>query len=380
MTKILIINAYYYPGYRSGGPQQTIMNLVDVLGDQYEFYILTHNHDLGEIQPYENINEGQWNNVGKAKVYYYQKNKFSLRFLRKFLEQFPIVYLCEPYRDHSYKTLLLNRFNFIHTRIILAPMGCLSKGALMQKSLKKKIFWNVSSFMGLFKKICWSLTSDLEKEDAINVIGHVNNYYIAEDLPRKYIDYHEKRTGVKNRSELKIIFLSRICHKKNLIMAIDIVSKLRGQVVFDLYGTREDSDYWKSCCEKLERLPSNIRWTYKGEVLSEKVVDTFSKYDVFLFPTLGENFGHVIYEALMSGCVPVISNTTPWLDLDVNRCGNVIDLEHKDIFQKILQEYIDMDREDFIKNTHNAMNYAKRKYETMIRKSEYSKMFEDLDI
>ena len=55
MKKVLIINAYYYPGWRSGGPQQTIMNIVDVFGSQSQIYILTHNHDMGEQVPYPDI-------------------------------------------------------------------------------------------------------------------------------------------------------------------------------------------------------------------------------------------------------------------------------------------------------------------------------------
>lgn len=39
---------------------------------------------------------------------------------------------------------------------------------------------------------------------------------------------------------------------------------------------------------------------------SQEVVETFSQYDVFLFPTKGENYGHVIFEALAGGCMTSI--------------------------------------------------------------------------
>ena len=55
MKKILILVPYYFPGYRSGGPQQTIKNLVDTFADEASFYIYTQNHDLGIKMPYENI-------------------------------------------------------------------------------------------------------------------------------------------------------------------------------------------------------------------------------------------------------------------------------------------------------------------------------------
>ena len=53
----------------------------------------------------------------------------------------------------------------------------------------------------------------------------------------------------------------------------------------------------------------------------KKVIETFSKYDVFLFPTKGENYGHVIFEALAGGCIPIISDQTPWNDIEQAGCG-----------------------------------------------------------
>ena len=80
MKKILIVNAYYYPGWRSGGPQQTIMNIVEVFGSQNQIHILTHNHDMGEKEPYPNICYDGWTDEGKAKVYYSIKEKYTITF------------------------------------------------------------------------------------------------------------------------------------------------------------------------------------------------------------------------------------------------------------------------------------------------------------
>jgi glycosyltransferase involved in cell wall biosynthesis len=45
------------------------------------------------------------------------------------------------------------------------------------------------------------------------------------------------------------------------------------------------------------------------------VVDTLSQHDLFFLPTLGENYGHVIVEALQAGLPILISDQTPWRDL-----------------------------------------------------------------
>src|SRR3546814_13762415 len=42
----------YLPGYRSGGPLQSIANLVSRLGDEFDFRIITADRDLGNTSPY----------------------------------------------------------------------------------------------------------------------------------------------------------------------------------------------------------------------------------------------------------------------------------------------------------------------------------------
>ena len=46
---------------------------------------------------------------------------------------------------------------------------------------------------------------------------------------------------------------------------------------------------------------------------SSKVI--FSQATAFVFPTLGENFAHVIAEALSVGCPVFITADTPWTEL-----------------------------------------------------------------
>ena len=52
------------------------------------------------------------------------------------------------------------------------------------------------------------------------------------------------------------------------------------------------------------------------------------EYHFFILPTLGENFGHVFIEALAAGCPLIISNRTPWLELEKKGIGWDIPLEN----------------------------------------------------
>ncbi len=70
--KILVALDCYLPGVRAGGPIRSIANLVDRLGDEYGFCIVTSDRDLRDTLPYPGLRVDQWKKVGKAQVLYLQ--------------------------------------------------------------------------------------------------------------------------------------------------------------------------------------------------------------------------------------------------------------------------------------------------------------------
>ena len=87
----------------------------------------------------------------------------------------------------------------------------------------------------------------------------------------------------------------------------------------------------------------------------------FSSYDVFLFPTFGENYGHVIAEALMAGCVVITSDQTPWGELNLFDSGWDIPLKDKEIFTEKLEELYKMNTNNFKLKKNSVYNYVKTK-------------------
>ena len=283
MKTITILCGRYLPGYKDGGPVRTLINLTECLGEKYRFKIITNDRDHGDLKAYENIKYDSANKIGKAEVWYVKPKGFTLARLRKMTEDADLIYVCGPYNDYAYKTLLLKRIGKINQPVVVASMGSFSEGAFQIKSHKKKVFMFISRNFGLLKKITWSVTSLLEEEDVKRVVGKKAKCIIAEDLPRSVPDIE-----ISRKEKFKIVFISRICEMKNLIYAIEILSKLKNRMQFDIYGNLEDEKYWDKCKQLLDQLPQNIEWAYKGMVDSQKVIETFSKYDIFLFPTKGE--------------------------------------------------------------------------------------------
>lgn len=108
---------------------------------------------------------------------------------------------------------------------------------------------------------------------------------------------------------------------------------------------------------------------------SKKVIETFSKYDVFLFPTKGENYGHVIFEALAGGCIPIISDQTPWNDIEQAGCGKVISLSNQRRYIETLQNMASLDHGSIIEIKRIAHQYAREKYEESTKNTGYLEIF-----
>lgn len=374
MKKILILMGRYLPGYKDGGPLRTIVNLTDALGNEYDFYIVCLDRDRGDTEPYKNIIYNSWNIVDKAKVRYVKPGEFSFSLLRKLSEDADLIYSCGFFDDYGYKTLLLNRLKMLYGKpVVVASMGTFSKGALSQKALKKWIFISSCKTLGLFRNIKWSVTSEMELRDVKRNLGKEAECIIAEDLPRTVIP--GRRRG-KYKKYLDIVFLSRISPKKNLIGAIKCLKNLKSDVRFTVYGPKEDREYWDKCQKELDNLPNNIHWTYEGDVLSEQVQEKLQEHDFFLFPTKGENYGHVIFEALSVGCITIISDQTPWKIIAERKAGYILPLTEDMIeFTRVLENINQMTEKEKLEMSERAIKIAEERVEQSRRNTGYRTIF-----
>ena len=375
MKKILIFIGGYLPGHKYGGPLTTVKNLTEALGDEYQFFIVCPDRDLGEEKPYSDIVYNEWNTVGKAKVWYIKPNGFTFKMIRQTAEEFDLIYSCGFYDDYAYKTLILNKFGKLHGKpVVIASMGVFSKGALAQKALKKKVFITVCKVLGLFKKIKWSVTSELEASDIRNIIGNKAECIIAEDMPRT--DVPGIAAEKKYNGTLKIAFPSRISPKKNLLGAIKSLAEIKKEIFFTIYGPKEDKDYWTVCEKELKKLPDNIHWNYAGDLPSQSVQEALQCNDVFLFPTFGENYGHVIFEALSVGCIPVISDQTPWGIIATEKAGYVLNLtEDMKAFTDKVNELCEMSARQRRTMAENAVRLAEEKVKKSKKETGYRNIF-----
>ena len=335
---VLLFVNFYLPGCKGGGPIRAIENLVSYLSNQFDFYIVTSDRDAGDQQPYPGVSINSWQRVSGAFVYYCSIEQCTVSNISNIMRDTPhdILYLSSFFNPLFVFKPLIARFivRASNKPMVLAPKGELSLAALKTKFLKKRLYMYLLSIWGVNKKIIWHASNHQELEDIKHrILVDETVIYFAPDLvalPREPIS--QENIQKQAESKLRVIFLSRIVPVKNLSFALDILKRVCSDVVFHIYGPLEDMGYWKECQSLIALLPDNIQVKYCGVVNHNEIHETFLRYDVFLFPTLGESCGHVIAEALSVGTPVILSDRTPWVQLEKDQFGWLLSLDNPDGF------------------------------------------------
>ena len=377
---ILIVIQRYLPGTKTGGPVRSIYNLVEWLGDEFDFRIVTLDRDSGDTEPYPDKEPGRWYMVGKGNVRYLAPHEAGILALRRIIHAIPhdVLHLESVLAATSIKLLLLRRLGMVNDEMItIAPRGHLGAGALRQKSFKKQVFLRLVQVLNLYRGLVWSATSDGERTEIIRYFGkrEANRIHVLPNLPTRAAETNTLSSLTKLSGHLQIIFLSRISRKKNLHFALETLRHITGSVVFDIYGPLEDERYWSECQTVIEQLPSNVQVKYCGVVPFEQTNAVMSQYDLFFLSTLHENYGHAIFEALSAGCPVLISDQTPWEGLEAADAGWVIALDNQAGFVNVINLCVEADHDTAVYYRRSAQRYAEQYVRESMQMEQFRALF-----
>ena len=359
--RVLVFIPNYLPGYKAGGILRTLVNTVDWLSDDHEFWIVTRDRDLGESQPYDGIDLNNWQLVDGAMVRYLAPHAINTRAIADLVANTPhdVLHLNSFFDSvFTMKVLMARWLGWLpRVPIILSPRGEFVDGPLHLKYRKKQTYIALTRLIRFYRGVIWHGSSVHEQRDFVNVLKvNPGNVKIALDLPSK-VNLAVAPSALL-ADELRIVFLSRFTREKNLDYALRILRKVSVPVIFDMYGPAEDVDYWVQCQQLMAELPPNVTARYHGSVMPTEVAAIFSGYDVFFFPSRGENYGHVIAEAISVGTKVLISNNTPWLDLDREHLGWDISLDNEAEFVEKIEALARMPRAQRVSERATVMMHA----------------------
>lgn len=383
---VLTLVCAYVPGYKAGGPIRSIENLVAALGGEFHFKIVTMDRDLGEKLPFPGIVTNRWVRVGQGDVMYLRpglRGFLGMCALLRSVDRQTVLYLNSFFaRRFSMLAVLMRWLKLCRPGcLVLAPRGEFSPGAMQFKRTRKLLYIRVSRWLRLYQGLIWHGSSDSEGADirrefplardiniALVIAGSdasgrkrpTSDLAIASDIV-SIAKSVPRGLSPKRPGQLRAVFVSRLARMKNLSGALRMLEGVSGDVSFDIYGPAEDAEYWDECQGLIAALPPNIRVRYWGEMEHERVWQVYATHHLLLLPTLGENYGHVISEALVSGCPVLISDQTPWRNLAAAGVGWDIPLSDTERFRSVLQQCVDGDEEWHAALSTRAMNYAAKR-------------------
>ena len=348
---VLLLCDHYLPGFQAGGPVKSISNAIKALSSSFDFKVLTRDRDLGVSQPYTEVPSNTWCKQPHADVMYLSRAHESVK------------HLCSTINATDYDVLYINSFfsasfsilplwqrrlgRLKKTPVVLAPRGEFSAGALQLKWLKKATFLTAAKTSGAYRDIFWQATSESEEADIRRQFGARARVLKASNLPDlAKVSVERDVSKQKQRGALRIVSLGRVCLMKNFLTAIRVVADLKGQVEFDMYGPIEDVEYWAKCQAVIATLPPNVVVNQRGAIHPQQIASLLIQYDLFFLPTLGENFGHAIFESLSVGCPVLVSDRTPWRNLTRDGVGWDLALDNQQSFVDVLQACVDMEEDE----------------------------------
>ncbi len=335
---------HFLPGFRAGGPIRSIAQMLEWLGPEFEFWVVTRDHDLGESQPFATITRDAWLVHGQARVCYVSDQRLArgaLAFAREL--QPDVVYLNGWFAPLTVRTLWIRRLVSFPWPVVVAPRGEFNPGAFGLKQAKKALYLALVHAAQITRGIWIHATAETEIAGIQSHLGARMPIALAPNLPAVVRKRPPRGSAVKRPGEVDLIFFARVSPMKNLEFLFAVLGGVTGVVRLAIVGPEDDPVYSTVVREAAARLPRNVTVVWEGPVGPTAAIRRLGAAHVFVLPTLGENHGHAIVEAWTAGVPVLISDRTPWRRLPREGGGWDESLDDQAAWARRLQACVDVD-------------------------------------
>jgi len=372
----MIFTPWYTPAFKAGGPIQSCIRLVAHLKTYNSIQLITGGYDLHDKKPLSGIllDENHRLDAG-VKIKYLSKWQYGVITMMREITSFDpeFIYINGLFSKPFVIDVILAHWLLRHrSGIILAVHGTCKPSALTQKKIKKKVFLTLVKLLGFHRKIKFHASNPEEKEEIKAVFGQVDVVVINPMPPAidERIQYPSKQTGA-----LELIFIGRVHPIKNLHFLLQLLGKVKGRINLRIAGVIEDLEYHKSCNQLIAQLPPHVSVHFLGEVPHNQIKKVLADAHLMVLPTLGENYGYAIIEALSTARPILISDQTPWKNLESAKAGWALPLSEPNQWIEVLNTTNDWDQSTFELWCRGALNYAKKNTNTEELVEKYREMF-----
>src|SRR5688500_6217303 len=182
---------------------------------------------------------------------------------------------------------------------ILRPLGTLAPYGMKQHALLKRISWRLVERAMIANAAAVHFTSTAERDEALRLTE-----FQAEVVPLG-IDINVYSTMHVQTDRLNVLFLARIHPKKQIEILLRAVAAVaEAHLVVAGAG---DAAYVSELKQMAAGLGIAERVQWAGHLDGEAKARAFAEAAVFALPSINENFGIAVVEALASGLPVIVS-------------------------------------------------------------------------
>lgn len=301
--KILASIEWYTPAFRAGGIISSLVNQVAHLSSEFDFWIVCSHRDL--LGPMPEIDRTDcWIQQTRHQVLYCSQSPNWSRILN---EAKPDIIYVNGIFNGPFCRALLSSAGKTTIPVVLAAHGMLSPNALAIKWWLKKPWLWLNQKRDIFRNVVWHASSTTEKQQ-INHWFPGAHIKVAQNLPP---------SAAKNitapSEKLEFLSVGRIHPIKNYGFAAEclaaLTQKLNIPASYHLIGPAEDE-------QERDQILKHAGGLLSIELLGEKkpsdLANHYQRATCLLVPSLTENYGVVVAEAMGNGLPAVVSDQTPW--------------------------------------------------------------------
>ena len=148
--------------------------------------------------------------------------------------------------------------------------------------------------------------------------------------------------------------------KKNVATVIRAMPLVKGEARLSIAGPIEDARYWAECLELIDNIGDPEMIKYVGAIPADGAISFLSRFDLFVFPTLGENFGHVVFESLAAGTPVIVGNDTPWHQIEIAGAGWICDPASPEAVAELIERFLALDEDARMRMRTAARDLARQ--------------------
>ena len=349
--RICLVSSSFYPATFYGGPISATWDLSKKLSEKdIEIYVSTTNaNGISRLDVEKNRFIRQGKNFFVK--YYYEEviNRFSFAFIFGIwsdIKHADMVYI--QYLFH-YTVLFSLLFGILQRkRVVLCPRGSFSSFTLSNRMPLIKAFWINLFVKPFYRLIQWQASSKLEECDIKRILPDARVDIINDGVDfASFQDFqiYDKITLLEKYTEIKFEYISNVFFsmgRLHTIKAFDVLIHAFSLFVKEYKDAKliiAGGDDGEEANLRQQIINLNLEYSVFliGAIGFDDKKILFNNCDYFSLASNFESFGIVVAEALCCGKPIVLSNKTPWKDLQQNHCGILVNNNNISFYKAFLE-------------------------------------------